>query len=308
METRRCNDRGFTLVELLVVMAIIVLLISLLLPAVAASRAAANRVRCAMNLHNDGEALQVYATMNRSYFPYIYTRNGQNNTPNYGESGSNWIWDINFGTRYALTQCGALEGTMYCPSSPEINTITPATMWGGFPVGNPIPSQPWDTNPTRVFGSGLGCCETTYTWLFLQGPTNQLPPQSWFQGEVWNGSTMTSWNGSGPPPGYQPRANQPASFDSGYSPSSIPIVTDAVVYVPAINSFTQASGFYSGLSSNHLNLAGIAEGGNECYMDGHVKWVPIGNLANLSNLQTPGAMKYRIQMYGSGWWAPIFIY
>jgi prepilin-type N-terminal cleavage/methylation domain-containing protein/prepilin-type processing-associated H-X9-DG protein len=63
---------AFTLVELLVVVAIIGLLVALLLPAVQAARATARRSHCASNMRQIGLAIQQYCDAHRGRFPMMW--------------------------------------------------------------------------------------------------------------------------------------------------------------------------------------------------------------------------------------------
>src|SRR3954451_22176664 len=96
--------RGFTLVELLVVIGIIALLISILLPALSSARERSRRTACLANLHGLGQAMFLYANAHKDRLP-----NG--NPPGKWKSydGANQVM-VDFARDYVGT-----PGDFHCP-------------------------------------------------------------------------------------------------------------------------------------------------------------------------------------------------
>jgi prepilin-type N-terminal cleavage/methylation domain-containing protein/prepilin-type processing-associated H-X9-DG protein len=75
-QTVRGSDRGFTLVELMVVIGIIVVLISILFPSILAARNAAINVDCQSRLRQCGVAISLYLADNKFILPHGDNGNG----------------------------------------------------------------------------------------------------------------------------------------------------------------------------------------------------------------------------------------
>lgn len=105
--TNRSNQhRGFTLVELLVVIGIIALLISILLPALNKARESAKAVQCASNMRQVGLAFIMYAGEYKGWLPpamsSAYRDNGL--MPN-GTDATTWV-DLLINTKLLVVKEG----------------------------------------------------------------------------------------------------------------------------------------------------------------------------------------------------------
>ena len=73
---RMSHSKGFTLVELMVVVAIILLLLAMLLPAIQRVKEAANKLECANHLRTIGQGVKLYLVNHGNFYP---TGGGDNN-------------------------------------------------------------------------------------------------------------------------------------------------------------------------------------------------------------------------------------
>jgi prepilin-type processing-associated H-X9-DG protein/prepilin-type N-terminal cleavage/methylation domain-containing protein len=144
------NSSGFTLVEILVAVAIVGALVAILLPAVQQARQTARRVACLSNLHEWMIAFQHYADIHDGYLP----RRGQGVKPtqqlNQPDDWFNALPPLMENTPYTVlvaqnAKPKAQDNSVWiCPESKELDAQTLAA----YRITN-------DTDPTTFFSYGM---------------------------------------------------------------------------------------------------------------------------------------------------------
>ncbi len=133
--------KGFTLMELLVVISVIALLISLLLPSLSQARSLANRVDCAANLRSIGQCMHIYADENHGQYPV----NAKNAIFTFGPviAGYTSTFQPIPGSFGALYTSGIMANStmFYCtqpgffgPAMAQYNLYLPAEVQSGAPI------------------------------------------------------------------------------------------------------------------------------------------------------------------------------
>jgi len=179
MRHRSIHRRGFTLVELLVVIGIIALLISILLPSLNKAREQAKMVACAANLKQMGYALAMYAGDNKGNLPLVNDVGrsmgkywNTKDTDGGWTGGSKYMWCPTQENRYAFYSYGvnffAVFGQTGFTAYPHLNR---SRNWYKIPGSTLIISdgnEAWLLNPKNwVFVGdydGDGEADSSFYW------------------------------------------------------------------------------------------------------------------------------------------------
>jgi len=83
----RFSNQGFTLVGLIIIVAVLAILAAMLLPALASAKRKAKRINCVNNLKQDGLAFRLWEGDNGDKYPMAVSTN-KNGTMEYAEDGN----------------------------------------------------------------------------------------------------------------------------------------------------------------------------------------------------------------------------
>ena len=155
-QQRKSRLRGFSLVELLVVIGIIALLLSILLPSISRARADAALVKCAAHLKDICTALANYAADNHQRYP-----------PNVGQPAPGRFW----------TDADRIG--QYLPN------VSPVVGWGtGLGVGGGVMACPSDEASMRSYAMNVWASSDVDTTV----RKNDIPAL----GELWSPTVTRS--------------------------------------------------------------------------------------------------------------------
>lgn len=177
--------RGFTLVELLVVIGIIALLISILLPSLNRARDAAKKTVCLSNIRELGNSFRLYASQFKDAIPIGYMAEKQFSYVALWHDGGTGVNSFKPSQMGLLVLGNVAPGpkAFYCPSEDD-----PQFTFNSGAGGNAVNAWPYYNNPPRpnVTGTGRSHCRLGYNARPIANwPTNTAPTANPSDSRFW---------------------------------------------------------------------------------------------------------------------------
>ncbi len=181
----RCRRAAFTLVELLVVVAIISLLIAILLPSLNGARQQGRAIQCSANMRSLMMATKMYADENRDFFPGV----GLSHSGTGNDLEKSWVKQlaVNYGNQPEVAVCPSdrspywKEPQIVAGGEPQLRLTSYAT--NGY-TALPIASVDGDDEYIYDRESRIRFPSTTIFWVELveEGEfalTDHVHPEAW---------------------------------------------------------------------------------------------------------------------------------
>jgi prepilin-type N-terminal cleavage/methylation domain-containing protein/prepilin-type processing-associated H-X9-DG protein len=283
------RNKGFTLVELLVVIGIIAVLIGILLPALNKAKKAANATACLSNLRQMGQTWNIYLNNSKGRLPhYIW-----NDSPAGFDANRVREYKWNGYWMGILTTLGCKPGLLLCPEANQPMSFatnqgfaTVNTAWSGQyqNSGNVVPihidDQPIQNNTTNPIGYRIGSYGfNKYTAIYEPTDDRRF------------GDSVTK---------LKPATEVPIFFDSTWCDitnlhgGGVPAPVNGVITLsdpPTAFTGIPASGS-GGTHERRFLIARHGRGINMSFADGSARFVPLDDTLNVQWYQ--GFRKGRI--------------
>jgi prepilin-type N-terminal cleavage/methylation domain-containing protein/prepilin-type processing-associated H-X9-DG protein len=257
-------QRGFTLVELMVVVGLVSMLVSLMLPVLGKMRAAAQATVCTSNLRVMGQAWAMYHTESRGkLMTYVW------HTPAAPDSAWSGYW-----TGIVENRGGVRGNALLCPTASEISS-------NGATRGYGNATTAWTG---RFQSTATGICFNSSTYRNSSyGYNRNLTADNWFRPQRPVTSLTSIKN----------LPDVPMFFDCAFAdvrPEN-ELNGGPVQPPPDLQGKTLRPG-----QPAHWNvlLARHGRGVNVCMADGHVKWVQLEQIYQMT--WHHGWRKYRLPL------------